>query len=149
MSAATHWKQYPTAGIYFNMPLTIPWLSCIIGGEGGVISAKSAAHTIQCIHVRFGIVIDNLIRHSSLQFRPEAGVASMMVGGDGGIIDLAHTSVFEKVENEYGVYLGIETRFAWRKLRFSLPIRIERTFSFPNRFDTVIVSVFIGYHINL
>lgn len=149
MAAAAHWKPYPTAGIYFVMPSTLSWLSCITGGEAGVIADKSAELTVQCIHVRFGIMADNLIRHSCLQLRPEAGLSSMMIGGEDGIIDLAHSHVFGIVENEYGIYFGIEPRFVWKKLLFSLPIRIERTFSSPDRFDAVIISGLVGYHFDL
>ncbi len=148
-SAATHWKQYPTAGAYLAMPSTLSWLSCIAGGEAGEITDKSNTFDIQCIHVRFGIMIDNLIKHSHLQLRPEAGVSGMMVGGDDGIIDIENKDVFANVENEYGIYIGIEPVFTWKKLRFSLPIRAERTFSSPERFDAVIISGLLGYQIEL
>ncbi|MBN1308660.1 MAG: hypothetical protein JXA18_12120 [Chitinispirillaceae bacterium] len=147
-SAAEYWKPYPTAGVYFTMPSTIPWLTCITGGEAGMIAEKSGALTVQCMHVRFGLMVDNLIRRNFLQLRPEAGLSSMMIGGTDGIL-VTNTKVFDKVENEYGLYLGIEPRIAWRNVRFSLPMRFERTFSSPERFDAVIVSLLAGYHFDL
>jgi hypothetical protein len=69
----------------------------------------------------------------------------MIGAASDGLIDLTHWHVFGRVENEYGVYAGIEPSVTWKKLTFSLPVSAERIFSDPQRFTTVVFSIHAGY----
>lgn len=149
LAAADNWESYRTVGLYCVLPTGIPYIACMLSAEGGVVSAKKHDREVQCLHLRVGVCHIKSIRTSMFTLRPQIGLSSMMVGGGDGLIDLTKRHVFGHVENEYGVYVGCEPRFFWKRCNLTFPVRFERVFSSPDRFDIVSVSCMFGYEIRL
>gem|GEM_PF-3059226 len=149
LAASDNWKPYETVGFYCILPSAIPNLSCMLSAEGGVVNAKKQETEVQCLHLRVGVCHIKSIRTSIFSLRPQIGLSSMMVGGGDGLIDLTKRHVFGHVENEYGVYVGCEPRFFWKRCNLAFPVRFERVLSSPDRFDVLSVSCMFGYEIRL
>jgi hypothetical protein len=148
LKTADYWQSYPTAGLHFIIPSTIPLINCIARFEVGRTYNLDETRAVNCAHFLLGIQYETPFKKSLFSLNPQIGITNMTISIQSVSADFFR-HIFRDVENEFGFNIGISPNIKYKQLRLSLPIQFEKTLSSPERFNTLTISFYAGYQFDL
>jgi hypothetical protein len=148
--ATSYWKQYQTAGLYLEIPALIKKVHCIIGGEAGRMRSKDGAEFVNCVHLQFGLAYEyHFLFNKRLSLLPMASITNTVINHQYVSTIIEKRDVFNNIDDEFGINLGVEPRLNFQHFFIGIPIKIERSYTSPSPFDLLLISLNVGYKISL
>jgi hypothetical protein len=150
MPATAYWKQYQTAGLYFEIPALIKKVHCLVGVEAGRIRSTEGTQFLNCVHVQFGLAYEHQTSFNKhLSLIPSACITNTIINSQGVRTIIYKRDILSHTDEEFGLNLGVEPRLNFKHYFIGIPIRFERSYTSPSPFDLFMISLNVGYKISL
>lgn len=144
-SLGSLWSPFVTGGIQLDFPTYIPHLFFSGIFDGGLIEKKDKSVTdLKIFHQTIAAVYHISLVKRFFGIRPQVGLVNTMIYIGEVASTIINDAVFDAVENEFGILVGADIVFSYKKLLVSIPVSVTRTFSSPKYFDTATLSFTVG-----
>ncbi len=141
------WEPFPSGGLKVTLPVGVKNLNISGVAEYGLIkNTENEDLEIKTGLIRLLVSYQLKIKNTKFSINPFFGIMDMMIHhNEGDILEsVMDTEIFKNVENEFGVSMGVEPEFSFKKFTISLPIFYDLLFSSPEVYQSFNTSLAIG-----
>ena len=144
-SLGSLWSPFVTGGLQLDFPTHIPHLFVSGIFDGGLIEKIDKSVTdLKIFHQTIAAAYHISLVKRLFGIRPQVGLVNTMIYIGDVDSTIINDTVFDAFENEFGILVGADIVFSWKKLIVSIPVSVTRTFSSPKYFDSGTLSFTVG-----
>lgn len=141
------WEPFPSGGIKVTLPVGVKNLDLSGVAEYGLIkNSENEDLEIKTGLIRLLVSYRFNLKESKFSISPFFGIMDMMIHHNGEDIleSVMDTEIFKNVENEFGISMGVEPEFSFKRFTVSLPLSYDLLFSSPEVYQSFNTSLAIG-----
>ncbi|MBD3322232.1 MAG: hypothetical protein GF350_14125 [Chitinivibrionales bacterium] len=141
---ADEWDSYYTFGIATDVPTLARNFAFRIELEAGTIESKSIdSFEYTIFHPSLSLVYEFSVISNRIFILPRIGVTSTTIHIEDETI-FRNMDLMATWESEFGALAGVEPCFRYRKFEATIPVSLAWTFSSPEPFVFIAVSISAG-----